>query len=49
MICERALWAPSIVGKFGVIAYSAFVLFIWLNYADNARFWIPYHNYLLDL
>ena len=41
--------APSIVGKFAVIAYSAFVLFIWLNYADNARFWIPYHNYLLDL
>jgi hypothetical protein len=40
---------PSTVAKFAVIAYSMVVQFIWLNYADNARAWIPYHNYLMDL
>lgn len=37
---------PSPIAKIGVIAYSALVQLIWLNFADNARFWIPYHNYL---
>lgn len=32
--------------KVGVIAYSIIVQFIWLNYADNAKAWIPYDNYL---
>lgn len=25
-----------------VVAYYAAVLFIWLNFADNARYWLPY-------
>jgi hypothetical protein len=29
-----------------VIAYSAAVLFVWLNYAVNAGSWLPYQNYL---
>jgi hypothetical protein len=41
--------SPSIAAKFAVIAYSMAVQFIWLNYADNARAWIPYDNYLMDL
>jgi hypothetical protein len=40
---------PSIAARFGVIAYSLAVQFIWLNYADNSRAWIPYDNYLTDL
>ncbi|MBC3941315.1 EpsG family protein [Sphingomonas albertensis] len=31
---------PSVL--IGVIAYSFFVQFVWLNYADNANYWIPY-------
>ena len=31
---------------FGVIVYSAAVLFVWLNYAVNAGSWLPYQNYL---
>lgn len=31
---------PSIV--IGVIAYSFLVQFVWLNYAENAVYWIPY-------
>jgi hypothetical protein len=30
-----------------VIAYSAAVQFVWLNYAKHAQFWIPYKAYLL--
>jgi EpsG family len=29
-----------------VIAYSAAVQFVWLSYGDNARYWIPYRNWL---
>jgi hypothetical protein len=29
-----------------VIAYSAAVQFVWLNYADNAFAWLPYRNYI---
>jgi hypothetical protein len=38
----------SISLKACVIAYSLIVQFTWLNYADNARAWIPYDNYLLE-
>lgn len=31
---------PSIL--IAVIAYSFLVQFVWLNYADNANYWIPY-------
>jgi hypothetical protein len=39
----------SIPLRIAVILYSLLVQFIWLNYADNARDWIPYHNYLSDM
>jgi hypothetical protein len=38
--------APSVALKFGVIAYSLVVQFVWLNFADNAFAWVPYRNYL---
>lgn len=31
---------PSII--IGVIGYSFFVQFVWLNYADNVEYWLPY-------
>jgi len=33
------------VGVIGVIAYSAAVMLVWLNFADNAFAWIPYSFY----
>ena len=30
-----------------VIAYSFAVQFVWLNFAQHARFWVPYHFYPL--
>ena len=38
--------APDFALKAGVIAYSLAVQFVWLNYAENAPAWVPYHNYL---
>lgn len=35
---------PSVV--FGVMAYSFAVQYVWLNYADNAKSWVPYRSYL---
>lgn len=35
---DKAL--PSVL--IGVISYSFLVQFVWLNYADNANYWIPY-------
>jgi hypothetical protein len=34
-----------ILGRALVAAYSAAVLFVWLNYADNASAWLPYKHY----
>lgn len=34
--------------RLAVIIYSMAVQFIWLNFADNSQYWIPYHNYLTD-
>jgi hypothetical protein len=31
----------------GIIAYSAAALFVWLNYASHARYWLPYMFYPL--
>ena len=48
-------YLPSVFGtsKFttrlivaAVIAYSALVMFVWLNFANHSLFWIPYQNYL---
>ncbi|HUP87710.1 MAG TPA: EpsG family protein, partial [Longimicrobiales bacterium] len=37
----------ELVIRAAVIAYSACVLFVWLNYAVNARLWLPYRLYPL--
>jgi hypothetical protein len=26
----------------GVVAYSAAVMFVWLNFANDAHLWVPY-------
>lgn len=33
-------------GKLMIAAYTAAVLFIWLNYAANAQSWLPYRTWL---
>lgn len=32
-----------------VVIYYALVLFVWLNFAQNAQFWIPYRFYPLEM
>jgi EpsG family len=34
--------------QFGVIIYSAVILFVWLNFATYSTYWIPYKLYPLD-
>ena len=34
--------------RLGVIIYYAVVLFVWLNFADNSLYWIPYRFLLLQ-
>ena len=33
------------LGRFMVIFYAAAVLFVWLNFADHANYWVPYRVY----
>lgn len=33
------------LGRFLVIAYSALVMFVWLNFAVHAQYWVPYQIY----
>lgn len=28
-----------------VVVYSAFIQFVWLNFASHAEYWVPYYNY----
>ena len=37
----RAFNSPALL-RLAVIAYSALVLFIWLNFARHAEYWLPY-------
>lgn len=39
---------PSLAVTVLVIIYSAVVLFLWLHFANHARYWIPYRLYPLD-
>ncbi len=32
--------------RIGVLGYSALVLFVWLNYAAHAKYWLPYQSVL---
>ncbi len=38
---------PQLV-RFGVVAGYAAVLYVWLNYAIHARYWLPYRNLLFQ-
>ena len=40
----RAFNSPG-GARLAVIGYSAAVLFVWLNYAAHARYWVPYRLY----
>lgn len=31
-----------------VIAYSAAIQFVWINYADHAKYWLPYRAYFVS-
>ena len=33
------------LGRFLIIFYAALVLFVWLNFAVHARYWLPYRTY----
>lgn len=33
------------LGRYLIIFYSALVLFVWLNFANHARYWVPYQVY----
>ena len=35
----------SLTGRVAVVGYSALVEFVWLNYAQFAKAWVPYHFY----
>lgn len=39
---------PSKLITFGIVAYAAVVQFVWLNFASNAEYWLPYKFILLD-
>jgi hypothetical protein len=34
--------------KVSVVGYSALVLFVWLNFAEHARYWLPYQMVLFQ-
>ncbi len=33
---------------FGILAFYTLVLYVWLNYATHAIYWVPYNNILFD-
>ena len=43
----RGQFPPEMVRVGMVLAYGA-VLFVWLNYATHARYWLPYRNILFE-
>jgi len=42
----RAFGSPMLL-RLGVLAYSGLVLFVWLNFAAHAQYWLPYQFYPL--
>jgi hypothetical protein len=36
------LGASRIAGTAAILAYSFLIEFVWLNFADHARYWVPY-------
>ena len=39
------LFKGRFLGRSLVIIYSALVLFVWLNFAVHAQYWLPYQFY----
>jgi hypothetical protein len=39
------LFKSAATGRFLVLAYSAAILFTWLNYATHSSYWVPYRFY----
>jgi hypothetical protein len=39
---------PPEMVRFSAVAAYAAVLFVWLNYATHARYWLPYRNILFE-
>jgi len=46
MLNDRKITSQFLV--FAVVFYYFSVLFVWLNFADNAGDWVPYATYILD-
>jgi hypothetical protein len=40
----EAVRSPGL-GRLAIVVYCLAVQFVWLNYADNAAAWVPYHFY----
>ena len=38
----------SVVVRYGIVVGYALVLFVWLNYASHAKYWIPYGNVIFS-
>jgi hypothetical protein len=41
------LGSNRLAGTVAVLAYSFAVQFVWLNFADHARYWVPYRFFPL--
>jgi len=39
---------PLQTTTWAILLYYLLVLFVWLNFATHARYWVPYHNYLFS-
>jgi len=39
---------PLQTTTWAILLYYLLVLFVWLNYATHARYWLPYNNYLFS-
>ncbi len=46
-VLARDQFSPQTM-RFGILAGYALVLFVWLNYASHATYWLPYQNILLQ-
>lgn len=40
------LFAAGNAARIAVVAYAFAIQFVWLNFADNANYWVPYSSYL---
>ncbi len=45
-LINKMYWRTIIV--IFIILYHSLVLFVWLNFADNAMYWVPYKNWIFQ-